>query len=175
MFDAEIINNYSSVLLELYKDHEEAAEESIRLYTRLKGDITMLNVLYNKLCCKKDKMHVLLNDETLHYTKGFFSLVIQNNRSEYLLPIIKSFCRKYEEYAHVGRVKLCVARVISEQNKQQLVNYLKNKFGFLRVCLDIILDRSLIGGFVVCVNENLYDCSIKKTLNKLSKKFNTNT
>ena len=101
-------------------------------------------------------MHVLLNDETLHYTKVFFSLVIQNNRSEYLLPIIKSFCRKYEEYAHVGRVKLCVARVISEQNKQQLVNYLKNKFGFLRVCLDIILDRSLIGGFVVCVNENLY-------------------
>ena len=112
--------------------------------------------------------------EQLKIRMKFFELVIKNNRSEYILPIIKSFCKKYEEYEHIGRVKLYAAGEISKENKEKIITLLKNKFGFLQVYLSIIIDKSLIGGFVAYVNDNKYDCSIKNSLNKLSKKFNTN-
>jgi F-type H+-transporting ATPase subunit delta len=174
MLDFKLVNNYSGTLLELYKTNKEVSEESIKLYSDLKNNITLLNNIYNRSCPKTDKIRTLFDSCALKYTRKFFELVIKNNRSEYLLPIIKSFCKKYEEYEHIGRVKLYVAGEISKENKEKIITLMKNKFGFLQVYLDVIIDKSLIGGFVAYVNDNKYDCSIKNSLNKLSKKFNTN-
>ncbi|MBQ2349764.1 MAG: F0F1 ATP synthase subunit delta [Cytophagales bacterium] len=174
MLDFKIVNNYSCVLLALYKDHKEVAGEAVGLFAKLNGDLVGLNILYNRLCPMTDKIKVLSKYGILQYTKEFFELVVKNNRSEYILHIIKSFCERYDDFESVGRVKLCVASDISQQHRESIINLLKSKFGFLHVYLDVIIDKKLIGGCVIYVNDHKCDCSIKNSLNKLSKKFNTN-
>ncbi len=99
-------------------------------------------------------------------TLGFMRLLVTKGREEYLPEIASAFIDQYKSLKNIKSVKLTTAAVIEDDIKKSILSkiagYMPNDTIDLETAVN---DSSLIGGFVLEVEDKLYDASIKKSLN----------
>ena len=115
-------------------------------------------------------MHNSLEERIDPLTLKFLDLVVKNKREPYLEAIVRRFIYDYRQFNKVKSVKLITAQPISDTVKDQLLNLIKSHYtGTIE--LSEYTDESIIGGFILYIEEKQYDASIKSQLERMRESF----
>jgi F-type H+-transporting ATPase subunit delta len=116
-------------------------------------------------------MAVLAGQGLNELTKGFITLLVNKGREQNLAEIATSFVQQYNLMKRIRTVKLTTAApvtdIVKEKIKAKVASFMPND----TMSLETNIDASLIGGFVLEVEDQLFDASIKKKLNDVRTKI----
>ena len=79
-----------------------------------------------------------------------------------------------KELKQIKTVKITTATAINDAVKQQLATKIAAGFEGKTVELETAMNADLIGGFVIEMDDKLYDASIRKELNDIRNQFTNN-
>jgi F-type H+-transporting ATPase subunit delta len=137
--------------------------ESRDLYLMLKSPIIKQG--------KKAEIFKLIFDKKLGVlTMAFFSIVLKKGREEFLPEIAEEFLKEYKEHKGITTVNLTTASELNDKTLAQI----KNKLLGSDITLEKIelihkIDENLLGGFVVEVEDKLYDASAARKIEEFKK------
>ncbi len=102
-----------------------------------------------------------------------FDLVLVKNNDLKLLPaIINYFQEIWNREQGLLKVELSSARILNQESKNLVLNYLENRLSVSQIDLEEKIDPKLIGGFIIRYGSYIIDASLKNTLFKLRNKIN---
>jgi F-type H+-transporting ATPase subunit delta len=136
---------------------------SKELRSVLKSPVVKLNVkksLLNKLFDKK------ISSEAL----SFLDFVVEKKREDILLEIFKEFILLVDKENNVLNTKVVSAVELNDDTKHSISGCFETRTG-KNIKVNYSLDPGLIGGFIVKIEDFVYDASIKNQLQLLKKKF----
>ncbi|MEW6702847.1 MAG: ATP synthase F1 subunit delta, partial [Bacteroidota bacterium] len=94
----------------------------------------------------------------------------EKNREDLLFDIFKEFMNLVDKKNNIIKAQVVSAVDLNDQIKQRLAGDFEKRSG-KKVSADYKVDSNLIGGFIVTVEDTVYDASVKHQLNLLRKKF----
>lgn len=106
-------------------------------------------------------------------TFRFLQLVTRKERELYLQEISKAFIKLYKEHHNIITIKLTSPEPMDEKSKSELVKLLATET-HKTIDLSEEIDASLLGGFVLTMEDKKYDASIRHQLDRLKKVFDKN-
>jgi len=106
-------------------------------------------------------------------TFKFMQLVTRKEREIFMDSISLAFIKLYKEHHNIVTIKLTSSEKMDEQSKKNLISLLT---GQTHHTIDLIeeTDKSILGGFVLTMDDKKYDASIRHHLDKLKKTFDKN-
>ncbi len=104
-------------------------------------------------------------------TAKFVSLIINKGRDYFLPEILEAFITQYKVHNKINIVKLTTAVPLDDTSRQAIEEKIKQQMQGMQVEFDTKVDASLIGGFVLETNNNLFDASILLDLKDIKKQF----
>jgi F-type H+-transporting ATPase subunit delta len=107
-------------------------------------------------------------------TLSFFEIVSRKNREDILLDVAKEFIVQYNLYRSIQVAEVVTTTALTEAQRAQLIALVKQISGLKEVQLQEKINPSLIGGFVLNVNDRQLDESISSKLNALRVQFAQN-
>ena len=170
-----IASRYAEVLLQL------AVEKNV--LTRIYKDIVYFDqictankrlviTLKNPIIEHKKKLSVLetiFQNEVHSLTLRFFAMVTQKHREALLPSMAQAFLAHYDQHQRVKNAQVTTAFPLSEQLALQLQQMAQKIAPCRHVTLDQNIDTTLIGGYVLRVDDKLLDRSLRKQLLTLQK------
>ena len=109
-----------------------------------------------------------LSEPLVPELQSLVSLLARNGRTSYLKYVLITFLRLHNEEHHIKLATLCTA-VPSPQTEEQVRKLLEGS----KVIFDTRVDPSLIGGFVLKVDDMLLDASVSSQLSEIRRQFIT--
>jgi F-type H+-transporting ATPase subunit delta len=125
---------------------------------------------------KKEAIFIaLFQDKVEKLTLNTLMIMAEHNREAYLLDICRTFHLLYNEEKHVSAVTITSAVELSKNAVDNILAEFKTK-GLIEsnVELNIKIDPSIIGGFILQYKDQVYNASIVYKLNTLRAKFSEN-
>lgn len=107
-------------------------------------------------------------------SNAFNQLLVNKNRESYLPEICTAFINAYQEKKGIKIVRLTTATPASNEVKQSILDQVKKSGGYSSVELQEKVDPSIIGGFVLQVDDKLVDASVAYDLKAIAKQFENN-
>ena len=107
-------------------------------------------------------------------TISFIRLMINKARESALPEIIHSFIQQYKDSKGIKTVKLTTATPVSDSVKNAIVARVKETGNIQNLELVEVVDPSIIGGFVLQVDDQLVDASVSYDLKQIARQFDNN-
>lgn len=107
-------------------------------------------------------------------TEAFINLIINKKREFFLPEIVTAFIAQYKQHKNINDVKLTTAHPLDADMLQSLQQEIEKQLAGKKIELNTEVDESLIGGFVLEANNNLFDASIVRDLRDIKKQFQQN-
>jgi len=114
---------------------------------------------------------VLKNYPVSELTHTFINLLVTKGRELNLPEIAEAFIAQYNELKNIRTVNLTTAVAMDADIKKSIETKISGYMPNDTIDLKVNIDESLIGGFVLEVENRLYDASIKKSLNDIRSKI----
>lgn len=176
MFNTKVTNRYAKALLELAISEnrlDEVSKDLELVYTEI-SSIRELTLLLKSPIVKRDKKRKIfqqifegkITDTILKYCE----IIINRQRSDLLLDIIKRFFELRDDYLNIKNVTIKTAFELDKDHLDELQNILENRLN-KKVKLNIVIEKNLIGGFVIQIDDTVIDASLRHQLERLRKRF----
>lgn len=107
-------------------------------------------------------------------TMNFLELLVNNKREMYLPLIIKKFVGKYNDANGITEVNVSVASTLDATTQSKIEAYVKKQSGKPNVKINLRVDESIMGGFVIDFGDKILDNSVKYKLNKVKQELLSN-
>lgn len=107
-------------------------------------------------------------------TNAFNKLLVNKSRESYLPEIISAFIQSYKDRKGIKTIHLTTATPATDEIKQSIIAQVKKTGGYTDVELMEKVDPSIIGGFVLQVDDKLVDASVMYDLKSIAKQFENN-
>ncbi len=104
-------------------------------------------------------------------TKGFISLLVNKGREASLPEIASAFISQYKELKKIKTVRLTTAAAVSDPVKETILTRVASGLPEYTVDLSADVNPDLIGGFVLEMEDKLFDASVRKELNDIRAQF----
>lgn len=171
-----VATRYAVAFLEYVQEMnmtEEAYEKS-KLITGVIANVKGFNTaLANPLVSKDKKRELILTASGGEWSEVFesvVSLLLKNNREEHLQSIMLVFQDLYRQSIKVHFGKLTTAVEIDDATVKTLTKSIENKIdGSLE--FNKIIDPEILGGFILEVDHNRWDASLRGQLNRIKKQY----
>tara|TARA_B100000902_G_C27321469_1_gene924923 strand:- start:8343 stop:8876 length:534 start_codon:yes stop_codon:yes gene_type:complete len=111
----------------------------------------------------------LFKDIVNPLTMDFLQLVIKKGREAYIKDIIFKYEELYNNYNNISVVQVVSAEPLTDQLKDSIKK--KLSYGGGEVKLKEIINKNLLGGFIIKRGDMQYDASIKKKLRNAKRAF----
>ena len=95
--------------------------------------------------------------------------ILDKKRMENIRNIVAEYLKIYYEKNQILDVEATFAVEPSELQKEKLIDKLMKKTG-KKINLEVKIDKSIIGGGIIKIGDQVTDGSIRKELNSLRKK-----
>jgi len=107
-------------------------------------------------------------------TIAFLNLMASKRREAFLQEIASDFDEQYKQFKNITTVEVKSAIALDDKARKQILDLVKTS---ATGEIDLVekVDPSLIGGFVLTINDKQVDQSVKRKLNDLKKGFADNT
>jgi F-type H+-transporting ATPase subunit delta len=167
---------YAKSLIDLAKEKnilEDVKTDMSSFIDAYEANAELADALHNPLVENKTKFSILeglFKGKVSELTLDFFKLSSTKKREEALHSIAKQFLSLYNEVKGVQNVEISSAIPLSDNLKIQLSNSITKALS-KEVILNESIDESLIGGFILRIDDQQIDNSIKNHLNQIRKKF----
>lgn len=178
--DVTIISKrYAKALFDLALEMKilEAVKKDIELL----DEVAMQNPEFKRLIKspiippgKKNKILTgIFKGKIQDLTFKFLHLVTRKERELYLLDINNSFIKLYKEYHNILTVQVTTRFSLDKTSRNELLQILAKG---THKTIDLVekTDASMLGGFVLNMEDKKYDASIRNQLDKLRKSFDKN-
>lgn len=107
-------------------------------------------------------------------TALFIKLLGVKTRESNLPEIVTSFIDQYNKVKEIHKVRLTAATPISDELKNSFIKKIKSSNHIENIELETIVDKNLIGGFVLEMEGKMVDASIMRDLIDVKKQFQNN-
>lgn len=172
---------YSKALLELLqdsaaKDGADFKEASKKMYDEfefvvktVQENSELQNFILNPVVSygdKKDVMSQIFTGKVSSLTVNFLSLLAENNRLNILDDILFSFKDDINKLQNIVPAVITSVIELDLEQKKKLVEKLQNKIK-AEITPEFRLDKAILGGLVIKINDTVIDLSIKKKIENL--------
>ncbi|MCB0695843.1 MAG: ATP synthase F1 subunit delta [Chitinophagaceae bacterium] len=123
---------------------------------------------------KLDIITAVVGDSLKPLAQSFVKLLVSKGREENLPEIAHAFIQQYKEMKNIRSVKLITATPINDSLKQAIMTKVNAAVPGATIELSEHIDESLIGGFVLQMEDKLFDASIRRDLNDVKAQFRKN-
>lgn len=123
---------------------------------------------------KKDVINAVFAKSDKHLVKTFH-VMIEHKREPYMGDFCRTFHLMYNKEKHVSSVRLITAVELSEGTIKDLLETFKTK-GLLEPEVELIkeIKPSIIGGFILEFDGQIYNASLLHQLDQMKKQFSEN-
>lgn len=119
---------------------------------------------------RKEIMLSLLGEKINPLTVKFIDLVFRHGREEFLGAAARNFIDFTRRYRGIREVTLTTSRPVSEKLKTELAEVIESK-GSGQIEFIEHVDESVVGGFILRVDDAYIDASVRNRLNRFRKEF----
>ena len=137
-----------------------------------------LELMLKSPVIKHDKKNAILSavfkSKVSALTMAFIDILTKKNREPLLPEIAGEFHNAYNAYKGIGKASVTTTIAMDEKTREQFKAIVKQLSNRKEVELEEKVDKDLIGGFVLNVEDKQIDASIKNNLKKLKLKFSEN-
>ncbi|VAX24976.1 ATP synthase delta chain [hydrothermal vent metagenome] len=176
MSSYNVATRYANALMELASEKDilnQVADDMQIVFNGIASSKELRTILKSPVI-RPEKKEAILNDifkdKVGDETNSFIQFIVKKNREDIIYDILKRFKELYN--IKINRVEAHIKSFVelTEAQKEQLQNSLE-EFTKKEVMPFYSIDESLIGGFVVKINDTVLDSSIKQQLDRLRKKL----
>lgn len=104
-------------------------------------------------------------------TLAFINLLIKKGREAFLPEIAPEFIRQYQSLKNIRTVMLTTALPIDESVKETIRTKVAAGIPEYSIDMQVKVDPSLIGGFMLEMGDKLVDASVRRDLAEIKKNF----
>lgn len=166
---------YGNALFELAVEENKIDtlyEETKSLVVIMNDNEELIKLLSHPHITKEAKIDVvkksfdgrLSNDLT-----GLLLMVVEKNHAKEIVPILKFFIKQVKLYKKIGEVSVTSAVELSDEKKKAIEARLLQTTQFLSLEVAYNVDKSLIGGMIIRIDDRVVDSSIKTKIDGMSK------
>jgi F-type H+-transporting ATPase subunit delta len=119
---------------------------------------------------KIDILHRILEKNIQKLTLSFIDLVVRKERESYLPAMARAFKQETKKYKGITESVLTTAVKVDAGIRKKVSALIEEIFK-TKVELTEVVDKNLIGGFVLRIEYDLIDASIKNKLRKIEKEL----
>jgi len=124
---------------------------------------------------KKSILSTLFEDKLSKLTLLFLQLLVTKHREINLPLIVDSFLSQYKTLKEISTVKVVSAQPLIKEDQEKIIKMASASIvGFKNIELETVVDESLIGGFIIEMEDYVYDASVKNQIFRLKKSFAEN-
>jgi F-type H+-transporting ATPase subunit delta len=178
MQNPRLASRYAKSLLDLAVEQNslEAALKDMQVLNAIFRQNRDFEVMLRSPVINADKKlsvinAVLKSQGISNITNAFMALLANKGREANLPEIASSFISQYNELKNIRAVRLTTATPMAEGVKSSIQSKIAGYMPKDTIELHTAVDADLIGGFVLEVEDKLYDASVKKSLNDIRSKI----
>jgi F-type H+-transporting ATPase subunit delta len=175
-----IASRYAKSLLDLAVEQGklETLAKDIEVFRSLAANRDFYLLLKSPIIKGDKKMQILkavFEGKLDPMMMAFLDILVRKGREGYLPEIAGAFTEQYKRLKKISNVKLTTAAPLSEEALAQILKKLRDSGATdEQVELTIVVDPSLIGGFIIELEDKLYDTSVSNKLENLKREFRDN-
>lgn len=113
-------------------------------------------------------LHSVLEKEIEKTTLSLVDLLVKNGRESFLPAVARVFRDETLKYKGITEAQLTTAVPVNEKVRKQIIELISKVFK-TKVELKENLENEIIGGFILRVNDNFIDASVRNKLRKIRK------
>ena len=125
-----------------------------------------------------DKKHqillLILEGKINVITQAFVNLLATKGRESYLPEIADAFVTQYKELKKIKTLRLTTAVAVNDNVKEAIRSKVAGSMTGNSIELETETDPALIGGFVLEMDDKLFDASIRRELHEIKSSFMDN-
>jgi F-type H+-transporting ATPase subunit delta len=173
MNDSKISVRYSRAIFQsaLGKNNLDKVNQDMIFISEICKDTLTREFLKSPIIIPSKKteiFHKMFEGKVEDITLSLIDLVVRNGRESYLPAIARVFIHETMKYKGITKSVLTTACKVDEKVKGQIIELISNVFK-TKVELDEIIDPGIIGGFILHVDDNYIDASVRNKLVKIKK------
>jgi F-type H+-transporting ATPase subunit delta len=119
---------------------------------------------------KEAVFHGMLDGNVEKITLSLIDLIVKNGRESFLPAIARVFIHETKKFRGITDSALTTAVKVDENVKKQIIDLVSKTFK-TNVDLKENIDPEIIGGFILQVDDNYIDASIRYKLRKIKKEL----
>lgn len=172
MNQSKISVRYSKALLMAAEEQNqlENVYEDIKLVYQICREVEeFLHLLHSPVIQPTDKrnvLHALFTKQVSGLTMSFLDLIVQNKRESFIPDISRKFLDDYKKHIGITSVTLSTVSPLDRELKGKIILLIKNAFQS-EVELEEKLNKELIGGFVLIIEDRMLDASVLRELKRI--------
>lgn len=174
MNSARIAVRYARALFDLAL--EQSALENVYRDMRRLSQICMMDEVKTMIANpvipsekRKETVVALAGDEAEKLTVDFIGLMFDHGRGDYLASAARNFIELTRRHRGIRQVTLTTAIPVSEELKKEMAALISGEKDIIE--FNEQTDESIIGGFVLRVDDAYIDASVRNRLNRFKKEF----
>lgn len=179
MADTKVAKRYAKSLIDLANEQKvmEAVNNDMKLFVDVcnqNRDFALL--LSNPIIdsAKKLKIITLIFAEKMNkMTMAFFAIVVKKGREKYLYDIAKAFLSQYKVLKGIQTAEVISAVGLDDKLRSKIYELVRQGSDS-EVELIEKIDKSLIGGFILRLDDKQYDASVSSDIRRLAQSFSSN-
>lgn len=119
---------------------------------------------------KSEILHNILGSEVQKITLSLIDLTVRNGRESFIPAIARVFIHETMKYKGITKSVLTTAVKVDPSIKKQIADMISRVFK-TNSELEENIDTEIIGGFILRVDDNFIDASIRNKLRKIKKEL----
>ncbi|MDR6299848.1 ATP synthase F1 subunit delta [Mesonia maritima] len=178
MANTRAANRYAKALLDLAKEKKQTEEvfaDMKLIHNTIKNSKDLRSVLKSPVIKPSAKHNVVkaIFAEVNPISQSLFNILIQNNRIAILETVVKSYVNQYNELMNIKAATVTTAEALTPEMEAKVLAKVKDLTGS-KATLKNIVDKTILGGFILRIGDVQYDASVSGKLNALRNKFKNN-
>jgi F-type H+-transporting ATPase subunit delta len=114
--------------------------------------------------------HKMLVDNVEKITLSLIDLIVKNGRESFIPAIARNFIHETKKYKGITETVLTTAVKVDDTVRKQITDLISEVFK-TKVELKANVDPEIVGGFILQIDDNYIDASIKNKLRKIRKEL----
>lgn len=175
MNESKIVVRYAKALFEFADDKNKLDIvkkdiDYIRSLCEVKEFKEILDTPIIQPSKKQYIIHNIIKDNICEETLNFINLITKNRREKYLPGILRKFIADYYKNKNIKPAILTTSIEIEEKLRNRIINVIKSVYK-TEVIVEDRIDPSIIGGFILTVEDQQYDASVASKLKDFNYKL----
>jgi F-type H+-transporting ATPase subunit delta len=174
MNDSKISVRYAKALIMSAKEQkvlEPVRRDMELLLETLKETPELLQLLESPVIGSDKKlkiMNTIFSGKTEQLTLSFFNLAVTNNREEYLPGMARMYIDLFKQEKGIKQASLITAVPVGIEIRRAMIGMIKKTY-HAEIEMNEEIDKQIIGGFILQVEDQLLDESVTGQLRKIKK------
>ena len=157
---------YATALFEIGESNPLAFLSELDNFEDILNSDKVVNEYFLKTYSKFDLVRDILSKEFSNEFINFLEIIYENRVFRDLDNIKSNYQQILVEHNFITRVNVESAKELNDKNKETIIKMITDKYK-APMRIEYSIDESLVAGFIVRVNNDIYDTSLKSKLDQI--------